>query len=211
MNSSTLNLIAGAFSMKREIKLVFFTVGIICLIPIFIVIILTQAGFNVVSDALASSDPQTNEVQIHNPANGDVIQTVTTPRVWPATGVVTLEFGAPNLPYYLFHTGIDIAHPQGLPGVTPVVAFMDGHVKSVIYDEDGYGYHVVIEHTNYLSTTYAHLDSISVLPDTDVLMGTPLGMMGDTGMSSGPHLHFETRVFHLPVNPRIFLSGNPNR
>jgi murein DD-endopeptidase MepM/ murein hydrolase activator NlpD len=210
MNPATLNLIASAFSMKREIKFIFWTVGIICLVPILIVILLTQAGFNVVSDALATGDPQTNEVQIHNPANGDVIETIKTPRVWPATGVVTLEFGAPNLPYYLFHTGIDVAHPQGLIGVTPVVAFMDGHIKSVIYDDDDYGYHVVIEHTNYLSTTYAHLDSISVLPDTDVLMGTPLGMMGDTGQSSGPHLHFETRVFKIPVNPRIFLFGDPS-
>ncbi len=209
MNPTALNLFAGAFSMKREIKLIFWTVGMICIVPILIIMVLTQAGFNVVSDALATSDPQTNEVQIHNPANGDVIQTVTTPRIWPTTGVVTLEFGAPNLPYYLFHTGIDVAHPTGLAGVTPVSAFMDGHVRYVEHDEDGYGSHVVIDHNNYLSSTYAHLDSVAVLPDTDVLMGTPLGMMGDTGMSSGPHLHFELRIFGLPVNPRIFLSGNP--
>ncbi len=208
MSPNTLNLLAAAFSMKREVKLVFYTVGIICLIPIFIVIILTQAGFNVVSDALATNDAQSGAVEIHNPGNGDVIETVEDPRIWPAHGVVTLEFGEPNLPFYLFHTGIDIADPQGRIGVTPVHAFMKGKVRYA--DTRGeLGTHVIIDHGNLLSSTYAHLDSLNVERDDEVEMGTFLGMMGDTGQSSGPHLHFEIRVFRLPVNPRIFLTGDP--
>lgn len=194
--------------MRSEIKYIFYTFLVIFLVPILIVIILTQAGFNIISDALATNDPQTQEVEIHNPANGETIDKISEPRVWPANGVVTLEFGEPNLPYYLFHTGIDIADPQGRIG-SQVVAFMAGRVKSVIADEDGYGNHVVVQHKSYLTSTYAHLDFPAVTEDQDLLMGDPIGTMGDTGMSSGPHLHFEIRIFYIPVNPRIFLTGNP--
>lgn len=208
MNPNALKLFAAAFSMKSEIKLVFYTVGAIFLVPILIVIILTQAGFNLISDALATNDPQTQVVEIHNPANGETIDHIDAPRIWPAKGVVTLEFGEPNLPYYLFHTGIDIADPRGQIG-SPVVAFMAGKVKSVIADKDGYGNHVVVQHRSYLTSTYAHLDFPLVTEGQDLLMGDPIGTMGDTGTSSGPHLHFEIRIFYIPINPRIFLTGNP--
>lgn len=209
MNPNTLKIIYGLFSMRSEIKYIFYTFLVIFLVPILIVIVLTQAGFNIVSDALATSDPQTQEVEIHNPANGETIDKIAEARMWPANGVVTLEFGEPNLPYYLFHTGIDVADPQGQVG-SEVVAFMAGKVKKVKYDQTDYGYHIDIEHRSYLISKYAHLDSIVVEEGQDLLMGDPIGTMGDTGTSSGPHLHFEIRIFYIPINPRIFLTGNPD-
>ncbi|MEK7170868.1 MAG: M23 family metallopeptidase [Patescibacteria group bacterium] len=207
MNPTSLKLIAAAFSMKPEIKLVFYTVGAIFLVPMLIVMILTQAGFNLISDALATSDPQTQVVEIHNPANGETIDHIDAPRVWPANGVVTLEFGEPNLPYYLFHTGIDIADPHGQIG-SPVVAFMKGKIR---YADTGgdLGTHVVIEHNSYLTSTYGHLSALAVTAGDDIEMGEPIGLMGSTGQSSGPHLHFEIRIFYIPVNARIFLTGDP--
>ncbi len=210
MNPSSLKLIAAAFSMKSEIKLVFYTVGAIFLVPILIVIILTQAGFNLISDALATSDPQTQVVEIHNPANGETLDHISEARIWPTSGVVTLEFGEPNLPHYLFHTGIDIANPRGEVG-TPIHAFMAGKVKTVKLGDTGYGNHVVVQHRPYLTSIYGHLDVPAVTEGQDVLMGDPIGTMGDSGESSGPHLHFEIRIFYIPVNPRVFLTGDPPR
>lgn len=209
MNPKTLQIIYGLFSMKSELKYIFYTLLVIFLIPILIVIILTQAGFNLVSDALATSDPQTQEVIIHNPANGETLDHIAEARMWPANGVVTLEFGEPNLPHYLFHTGIDIANPKGEVG-SQIVAFMAGKVKKVKYGQTGYGNHVIIEHRSYLTSIYGHFDSISVEEGQDVIIGEPIGLMGDTGESSGPHLHFEIRIFYIPINPRIFLTGNPD-
>lgn len=208
MNPKTLQIIFGLFSMKSEIKYIFYTFLTILLVPILIVIILTQAGFNIISDALATSDPQTQEVIIHNPANGETLDRIAEKRMWPTNGVVTLEFAEPNLPYYLFHTGIDIAEPQGRIG-SEVVAFMAGKVKTVKHDEDGYGNHVVIQHRSYLVSLYGHLDSILVEEGQDLIMGDTIGVMGTTGTSSGPHLHFEIRIFYIPINPRIFLTGDP--
>ncbi len=204
MNPQTLRLIALSFSMKKEIKLIFFTVGVLCLLPVFAVIILTQAGFNFVSDTLASINPTTLLVEIHDPADGSIIEVITEPRIWPTVGNVTLEFSQRS-PYQLFHTGIDIAGPTG----EPVGAFMKG---TVIYADEtitGFGKHVKIDHGHHIVTIYGHLDSIAVQEGQEVDIGTVVGTRGDTGWSTGPHLHFQTNVFGIPVNPRVFLTGSP--
>lgn len=207
MNAGTIKMMVAALSMKKEIKIVFSTLVIICLLPIFAVIVLTQAGINIVSNALTSLDPQTAAVNIHDPANGSIIDTITAPRIWPVSGPVTLEY-AQSSPYQPFHTGIDIASPNHEVG-DPVGAFMDGTVIYAGETSYGFGKHVKIDHGHHIVTIYAHLDSTNVTVGQEVKMGDAVGTRGNTGWSTGPHLHFQINVFGIPVNPRIFLSDNP--
>ena len=208
MNPQTLKLIMAAFSMKKEIKLIFFTMAVICILPIFTVMILTQAGINLVSNALASIDPQTSAINIHDPADGSIIDIITEPRIWPVSGPVSLEFGSLEDPYQPFHTGIDIATTNHQVG-DPVGAFMKGTVIYAGETATGFGKHVEIDHGDHIVSIYGHLDSIAVTVGQQVDMGTIIGTRGSTGWSTGPHLHFQINVFGIPVNPRIFLSGNP--
>lgn len=198
--------VTTAFSMKRELKLIAGTFLILCLLPVFAVTMATQVGINLISEALASGDPQTGEVSIHDPGTGEVVGTITTPRFWPISGVITLEFGEIHLPIQPLHTGIDIAGTLG----DPIVPFMGGTVTKVESLTWGYGKYVVIDHGDHVSSTYAHFDSLAVIVGQEVVAGsTVLGRRGSTGWSTGPHLHFETRVFGIPVNPQTFLTGNP--
>lgn len=204
MNPQTLKILVAAFSMRNEIKLFFWTIAIICLLPVFTVIILTQAGFNFVSDVLANINPITSLVEIYDPSDGSVIDVIEEPRIWPTTGNISLEFGQLS-PYQLFHTGIDIAGNTG----DPVGAFMKGKVIYAGETATGFGKHVKIDHGHHIVSVYGHLDSIAVDEGQEVELGTIIGTRGDTGWSTGPHLHLQTNVFGIPVNPRVFLSGNP--
>jgi murein DD-endopeptidase MepM/ murein hydrolase activator NlpD len=208
MNAGAIKYIGAAFSMRREIKVIGFVVVILCLLPVFAVVLLTQVGLDLVSSSLVTHDPQTHEVQIHDPARGTIVDTVSGPFVWPVGGPVTLEFGESDLPYQPFHTGIDIASPDHAVG-TPVTAFMKG---TVIYADEtaaGYGKHVIIDHGHHITSVYGHLDSIAVTVGQEVGITTVIGTRGNTGWSTGPHTHFEIRLFDIPVNPRTFLEGNP--
>lgn len=177
--------------------------------PIIAVILLTGVGINIISDRLVTQNTQTQAVEIHDPATGEVVNTLSTTVVWPVTGVISLEFGAIDLPYQPLHTGIDIASVDGKVG-SQVTAFMPG---KVIYAGEifwGYGKHIIIDHGNNITTIYAHLDKIFVhkgqeIKTTDLVIGN----RGTTGWSTGPHLHFEVRIYGIPVNPRTFLgAGN---
>ncbi len=193
--------------MRKEIKLIFFTILVACLLPVFAVIILTEAGFSFISDALTSINPITSLVEIHDPANGSIVETLSEPRIWPISGPVTLEFSQRS-PYQLFHTGIDIASPAKEVG-DPVGAFMKGTVIYAGETATGFGKHVKIDNGHNIVSIYGHLDSITVAEGDPVDLGTIIGTRGDTGWSTGPHLHFQTNVFGIPVNPRVFLEGNP--
>ncbi len=85
-----------------------------------------------------------------------------------------------------FHSGTDLAAPEG----TPVVAALSGTVEIAGW-LGGYGFTVVIAHANDLETRYAHLSEILVHPGQTVKQGTPIGLVGSTGLATGPHLHFE--------------------
>jgi murein DD-endopeptidase MepM/ murein hydrolase activator NlpD len=208
MSPQLIQLIAAAYSMKSEIKVIAFTLIAICLLPIFTVLILTQEGIDIISGSLATRDPQTTQVQIHNPATGEVEYTLDTSVEWPVNGPVSLEFGQPDLPYELLHTGIDIASPTHEVG-TPVVAFMDGTVTYADQTLTGYGKHVIIDNGHHITSLYGHLDTLNVTKGQPIKMGDVLGTRGTTGWSTGPHLHFEIDVYGIPVNPRTFLTGDP--
>ncbi|MFA6492590.1 MAG: M23 family metallopeptidase [Patescibacteria group bacterium] len=208
MNVTAIRYIALAFSMKQEIKIIFLTLIAVCLLPVIAVFMLTQVGIDAVSGVLVSNDPQTTQVDIHDPATGAIIDHVETSVMWPINGPVTLEFGQVFLPYDPFHTGIDIASPNHEVG-DPVGAFMAGKVIYAGETSWGFGKHVEIDNGHHITSIYAHLDSIAVQEGDEVVVGTIIGARGNTGWSTGPHLHFEIKVFGIPVNPRVFLTGDP--
>ena len=96
-----------------------------------------------------------------------------------------------------FHTGVDYPLPQG----TGVAAAGRGCVQSAGYDAGGYGNLVVIAHRAGMTSWYAHLRSIRVRPGECVVAGTPIGTVGSTGRSTGPHLHFELRLRGAALDP----------
>jgi murein DD-endopeptidase MepM/ murein hydrolase activator NlpD len=99
--------------------------------------------------------------------------------------------------YWFCHNGWDIANPEG----TPVLAVDDGQVKFAGWSDQGYGNMVVIDHGGY-QTLYAHFrDAPSVSEGQSVSGGAVIGYMGNTGFSTGPHLHFEIRHGSDLVDP----------
>ena len=102
------------------------------------------------------------------------------------------------------HGGVDFAAPTG----TPVVACSDGVVvesTDLFRGQAKYGKVVVLDHGGGLQTMYAHLDSRSVKPGERVTAGQPIGEAGETGVATGPHLHFELWRDGRNVNPETML------
>jgi murein DD-endopeptidase MepM/ murein hydrolase activator NlpD len=95
-----------------------------------------------------------------------------------------------------FHSGIDLAAPAG----TPVVATSSGRVEMAGWS-GGYGILVELDHGGSVETRYAHLSAVAVRPGQQVKAGQVIGYVGSTGRSTGPHLHYETRVAGRPTNP----------
>ena len=100
------------------------------------------------------------------------------------------------------HAGLDFVAAAG----TEVRATAPGIVVSADWN-GGYGRMVEIEHLNGLSTRYAHLSAILVSTGEHVAAGAPIGRVGSTGRSTGPHLHYETRRNGNAVNPALYLSA----
>ncbi len=106
-----------------------------------------------------------------------------------------------------YHKGIDV----GLPLGTEIRAGFDGAVVEVGYDADGFGNYVVIENDNGVQAKYAHCDSISVTNGQSVIKGDVIATAGNTGSSTGPHLHFEVVRNGQYLNPLFFSeSGAAN-
>jgi len=113
---------------------------------------------------------------------------------WPTQGLLTQR-------YWSGHLGIDIANRTGVP----VRAADDGYVVMAGRDTWGYGNQVLIDHGNGYMTRYAHLDSIKVKAGDAVQRNQQIGTMGNTGRSTGPHLHFEILYSQQRRNPLGFL------
>ncbi|MEW6434477.1 MAG: M23 family metallopeptidase [Myxococcota bacterium] len=125
------------------------------------------------------------------------------PSVWPVRGWVTSDFGSRLDPYTserVMHAGLDIAGPHG----KEIVAPSDGTVVFAGL-EGGYGNVLVIDHGYGIKTRYGHLASIAVKPGEKVKRGDIIAMLGNTGRSTGPHLHYEVRVNGVAQNPRKFI------
>jgi murein DD-endopeptidase MepM/ murein hydrolase activator NlpD len=117
--------------------------------------------------------------------------------IWPCDGVVTSGFG---VRWGRMHEGIDIGCAYGAPNRAAAAG-------TVIYAGwlGGYGNLVVIDHGNGLSTAYAHASSILVSVGQRVSQGETVSLVGSTGHSTGPHLHFEVRINGVAVDPLLYL------
>lgn len=120
---------------------------------------------------------------------------------WPIPGVYTVTSGfGPRIDPVEgidgFHAGVDIGAPYG----TPVVAAAAGLVAHA-GPAGKYGLAVFIEHGGGMESIYAHLSGLAVRRGQVVQAGDVIGYVGSTGKSTGPHLHFEVRLHHQPVNP----------
>src|SRR5207244_3684327 len=125
------------------------------------------------------------------------------PSIWPVRGWVTSDFSVRLDPYTgerVMHEGIDIATGMG----TPVRAPADG---TVVFagQEGGYGHVLVLDHGYGLKTRYGHLQSINVKLGEKVKRGQFVAAVGNTGRSTGPHVHYEVRVNGVADNPRKFI------
>jgi murein DD-endopeptidase MepM/ murein hydrolase activator NlpD len=127
-----------------------------------------------------------------------------TPSIWPVDGYLTSSFGQRVSPFGTgssdFHKGLDIANRVG----TSVKAPAKGVITFVGWD-GGYGNCIVINHGNNITTRYAHLNSSAVKVGQKVQRGDKIGAVGNTGRSTGPHLHYEVRVGGVCVNPLRYI------
>lgn len=126
-----------------------------------------------------------------------------TPSIWPARGWVTSDFGHRLDPFTaerIMHKGLDIAAAHG----TTIVAPSDGLVIFAGV-EGGYGKVLVLDHGYGVKTRYAHLADMRVKVGDRVKRGDNIALLGNTGRSTGPHLHYEVRVNGVPENPRKFI------
>jgi len=114
---------------------------------------------------------------------------------WPTNGVITQYFA-------FYHNGVDIAS-NSAPSIN---AADSGRVVSVLYLNYGYGFHVIIDHGNGYRTLYGHMSRIDVSVGQNVSRGDHLGIMGSTGRSTGPHLHFTVYQNGTAVNPLSLLK-----
>ncbi|MCH8275703.1 MAG: peptidoglycan DD-metalloendopeptidase family protein [Armatimonadetes bacterium] len=118
----------------------------------------------------------------------------------PVSGRISSGYGMRRHPFKggrRMHTGIDIAAASG----TPIKASGDGRVVSASY-RNGYGNTVIIDHGGGVTTLYAHCSKLYVKAGQSVKQGEKIAAVGSTGLSTGPHVHWEVRINGKPVNPR---------
>lgn len=127
---------------------------------------------------------------------------------WPIHGNITTAFGVPHWPFQPTHTGIDISDGQP-SGVSPIHPYRPGTVIEVITSKVSLGNHVVIDHGGGITSVYGHMSSLAVSVGQKVDKTTILGYEGSTGASTGTHLHLEIRVNGQPVDPHLYISGQP--
>jgi len=132
----------------------------------------------------------------------------TVPSIWAHEGKINNEFGFRRSPFggrsYEFHGGMDIDGERG-----QVVQATAAGVVTEAGWKGGYGQMVEIDHGNGLKSRYGHLSRIDVTPGDTLTRGQTIALIGSTGRSTGPHLHYELRLGERPINPRRFLPPEP--
>lgn len=155
----------------------------------------------------AASDGQVRALfQSWKKLDTPIVAGMAIPSVQPVTALkFTSNFGIRSDPFMgtaRMHAGVDIPGPVG----TPVYATADGVVAHA-ERMGGYGNLVEIDHGKGLATRYGHLSKFLVEPGTHVSRGQLIALMGSTGRSTGPHLHYEVRIDGHAVNPAPFLTS----
>ena len=155
---------------------------------------------------------QQNEVTITNTVNLEQVKKVKKLNVksknsftLPVEGTVTSSFGGRPDPFSgdaSTHKGLDIAADYG----KAIVSVCDGVVSEVGYDEYGYGSYIIIKHAEGFETMYAHCSKILSKKGQKVKAGEAIAKIGNTGRSTGSHLHFEIKVKGIPIDPKLFLG-----
>lgn len=126
-----------------------------------------------------------------------------TPSVWPVKGWVTSEFGSRESPFSSgveLHKGLDIATRMGKEIIAPA----DGFVLEVAHHAED-GNMIKIDHGRGIVTSYSHLSKAAIKQGSRVKRGDLIGYVGDTGRSTGSHLHYAVSLNKIPVNPRRYL------
>ena len=134
-------------------------------------------------------------------ANQDLL--ASTPSIWPTSGWVTSPFGWRTSPFTgkrEKHKGLDISAPRG----TPIYSPARGEIIAAGRDHS-YGLSILLKHSPSISTKYAHMQRLAVKAGQTVERGELIGYVGNTGRSTGPHLHYEVRVSGVPVNPMRYI------
>jgi len=135
--------------------------------------------------------------------NQRLVVDAATPNIWPIRGKIASGFGSRADPFETgseMHLGLDIDAPIGSPVKSPA-----GGIVKVARRESAYGNLIVIDHGNGLTTRFAHLRGFAVRLGDSIKKGQLIGWVGLTGRTTGPHLHYEVRVYDTPVNPRSYL------
>jgi murein DD-endopeptidase MepM/ murein hydrolase activator NlpD len=128
------------------------------------------------------------------------------PTLWPVVGEITGHFGERLDPFSgegAFHAGLDIASHFG----DIIRATADGVVTIADTGRSGYGRLIVIDHGFGVSTWYGHLSAFKTQVGAHVKAGDIIGLEGQSGRSTGPHLHYEVRIYNTPVNPWRYLKN----
>jgi len=141
-----------------------------------------------------------------NVTTDDWLRASAAPTLWPVEGRVTGSFGERIDPFNgegAFHRGVDISAGYG----DSVIAPADGIVAYADY-MNGYGRTVILDHGHGVTTLYGHLSSFAVMNGQEIHRGDIVGHVGQSGRSTGPHLHYEVRINDTPVNPYKYLRIN---
>lgn len=158
-------------------------------------------GLNKAGSAIESLPAQTPDFAGGSPAASPIENRVLQP---PAHGRLSSRFGMRTHPVFgkeQHHDGIDISLPSGTP-IQPI----EGGTVTFAGENGGYGLLVEIDHGNGLTSRYAHLAELLVGVGEEIKPGRALGLAGQSGLATGPHLHLEIRRDHKPVNPLLLLS-----
>ncbi len=157
------------------------------------------------ASSVAEETPRLHELEEMTSRTGRIMAAL--PLRWPIRGRVNSEYGVRPSPWggpKEHHKGIDIGSAAGAPVASPAPA-------RVIAASSGgsFGKHVVLDHGYGVRSRYAHLRKLEVKRGDQVETGQIIGLVGSTGRSTGPHLHYEVLVQGKPVNPRDFLGDRP--
>jgi murein DD-endopeptidase MepM/ murein hydrolase activator NlpD len=155
---------------------------------------------------LASIDEPLSQMSELLKAQKDLL--VDIPTLWPVSGGkgnITAVFGPEEHPFthtFRLHNGVDIAWSPG----TPALATANGKVQTVAFEPNGLGNKVVVRHSYGFTTVYGHLQRAAVRAGQPVSRGQIVGYVGNTGLSTGPHLHYEVWIGTQVVDPMHFLD-----